>query len=268
MSIIGFPGNASDNGIVSSEEIIPTLTSGKVSSIKNASGSDYKVIETDTTIGHGNSGGPAFNEKGEVIGIATYTVDGSGQGDGVYNYIRDIQDLKALASKSNVEIESDDSETQKEWESGVSLFRQAKYSKAIKHFETVKSLYPQHPTVEGIIATSQDKIAAGEDVKDSPILFIALGLGLSVVVLFVVLFIILRHRKKHKIYRSAVLSGEVKPIVDPNGNPVNFEVDHATVQNYSAPGYGQQTQTSGFNSVSPEISQDVQQNPPQNIQSE
>ena len=69
LSIIGYPGKANSNGVVSDTSATPTLTSGKVSSIKDASGSDKKLIETDTTIGHGNSGGPAINDSGMVVGV-------------------------------------------------------------------------------------------------------------------------------------------------------------------------------------------------------
>ncbi len=48
-----------------------SITRGTVSALKV----DYKgvpVIQTDAAIGHGNSGGPACNENGEVIGISTF----------------------------------------------------------------------------------------------------------------------------------------------------------------------------------------------------
>ena len=79
ITILGYPGNASNNGLVDSTESKVTLTAGKVSAIKNAQGSDKKLVETDTTIGHGNSGGPAIDDQGLVFGLATYTSDGAGQ---------------------------------------------------------------------------------------------------------------------------------------------------------------------------------------------
>ena len=72
--VIGYPGVASpiDLNALSNESLfIPTVTNGHVSAVK----SDYKgtpVIQSDAAITHGNSGGPAFNEAGEVIGIATF----------------------------------------------------------------------------------------------------------------------------------------------------------------------------------------------------
>ena len=78
LTILGFPGTASDNGLVDNKQSKASLTSGKVSSIKDSTGSTKKLIETDATIGHGNSGGPVFSDDGDVVGIATYTIDGSG----------------------------------------------------------------------------------------------------------------------------------------------------------------------------------------------
>ncbi len=49
----------------------PTITRGTISALRM----DYKgvpVIQTDAAITMGNSGGPAVNVKGEVIGISTY----------------------------------------------------------------------------------------------------------------------------------------------------------------------------------------------------
>ena len=68
--VIGYPGVASPIGLAGAEQeslFIPTVTNGHVSAVK----SDYKgmpVIQSDAAMTHGNSGGPAFNEAGEVIG--------------------------------------------------------------------------------------------------------------------------------------------------------------------------------------------------------
>lgn len=84
-----------------------TMTSGYVSALnrkyaaKNDNGTVNKVItllQTDTSVNPGNSGGPLFNMKGEVIGIVSMKISGSqyeGMGfaipiDGVLDMINDI----------------------------------------------------------------------------------------------------------------------------------------------------------------------------------
>ena len=209
--IIGYPGSAGDNGIVESTESKTTLTAGKVSAIKKVSGSASNVIETDTTIGHGNSGGPTFDTSGNVVGIATYTIDGSGDGDGTFNYIRDIKDLKDLAASASITLDSN-SATQKEWEKGINLFYEARYSKAVKSFEKVKTLYPSHPKANELITASKERIAAGQDVKDFPYVIVAAAV-LSVVGIVVMAFAIIRHRKASAVYGNHVASGAMQPMV-------------------------------------------------------
>lgn len=202
LNIIGFPSGASGNGLVEETTSKSTLTTGKVTAIKDVNGSANKLIETDSTIGHGNSGGPAFLDNGEVIGIATYTIDGSGQGDGVFNYIRSISDLNALADKANIKLDTE-SKTQTEWNKGIDSFYKAHYSKAIKSFEATKASYAVHPTADTLIATSKAKIAAGEEVKEFPIIPALVALvGVLIIAIVIVVIIIIRHKKKHNIYKQ------------------------------------------------------------------
>lgn len=237
IGILGYPSNASNNGLVEEEKSKVTLTSGKVSSIKNATGSDKKLIETDTTIGHGNSGGPVLDDSGLVVGIATYTIDGSGTGDGVFNYVRDIKDLKDLAAKSSVTFNTN-SKTQDEWQKGINNFYNAHYSKALKNFDKVKKLYSSHPAVNEFIATSNTKIKEGKDVKDFPVVLVLI-IGLFVVIAGAVIsaIVIIRHKGKHNIYQQQVASGGIQPMVP--GSPPQYA-------NNSSPQPPQAQQTQPF----------------------
>ena len=201
LSIIGYPGAANNNGLVDSTHSLATLTSGKVSSLKKAAGSDNNLIETDATIGHGNSGGPAFNEAGKVVGIATYTIDGSGEGNGTFNYVRDIADFSKLANKSSVSIISE-SETQKQWEEGIELFYQARYSKSLNNFAAVERLYPEHPKASQFISLAQKRIASGEEVKNFPVTLVISGIIISLITIGGIILVIIRHKKKNKVYRE------------------------------------------------------------------
>lgn len=211
ISILGFPGIASSNGIVDSDESVATLTSGKVSSIKNVEGNGKKVIETDTTIGHGNSGGPALDDEGRVIGVATYTLDGGGAGDGTFNYIRDVQDIIDLASNSSISL-ADSSTTQAEWEKGINAFFESRYSKSIKSFTEVKALYPQHPRADEFIASAEEHIKNGEDVRDLPLGLIAAAGVVVLMGIGVTVFVIVRHKKAHNSYAAHVATGAMQPM--------------------------------------------------------
>ena len=208
--ILGYPGEASNNGLVDASISKPTLTAGRVSSIKTVSGSTKKLIETDATIGHGNSGGPVFDDSGSVIGIATYTIDGSGSGNGTYNYIRDIQDLKDLAAENGVSINGI-SQTQAEWNKGIDLFYNAHYSKAVARFEKVQTLYPQHPKASDLIAAADDRISTGQEVKDFPYIIVAIT-TVSLLGIAVSALLILLHHKAHKVYVRQVADGSLEPM--------------------------------------------------------
>ncbi|MFZ3009816.1 MAG: trypsin-like peptidase domain-containing protein [Candidatus Microsaccharimonas sp.] len=228
LSILGYPGNASDNGIVESTTAEATLTTGKVSAKKNASGSDKMLIETDATVGHGNSGGPAFEDDGLVVGIATYSIDASGAGDGTYNYIRDIKDLIDLADESGITLDAN-SQTQALWEQGIDYFYTSHYSKAVKNFEKVQALYPNHSKVAEFIAAAEKRIANGEDIQDFPLIPVIVGGIIVLIGAGVGVFLIVRHRKHHIIYNAGVAQGTVVPAVP--GDPAQ----HVTVTPGSPP---------------------------------
>jgi len=76
--IVGFPGAITEEESISaSSRLDPSETSGHVSGIKDMNGG-FQVIQTDAAINHGNSGGPAVDDRGEVIGLATFSLRDTG----------------------------------------------------------------------------------------------------------------------------------------------------------------------------------------------
>ena len=57
-----------------------TVTTGSISRFLTESGTGRKLIQTDASLGGGNSGGPLFNQYGEVVGIVSAKYSQSSNG--------------------------------------------------------------------------------------------------------------------------------------------------------------------------------------------
>ena len=86
-----------------SKELSSTLTKGIVSalnrSVETESGVSTNLIQTDTAINSGNSGGPLINTKGQVIGINTLKASDGAEGIGFAIPINDVKDKIDSLSK-------------------------------------------------------------------------------------------------------------------------------------------------------------------------
>lgn len=86
-----------------SKELSSTLTKGIVSalnrSVETKTGVSTNLIQTDTAINSGNSGGPLINTKGEVIGINTLKASDGAEGIGFAIPINDVKDKIDSLSK-------------------------------------------------------------------------------------------------------------------------------------------------------------------------
>ncbi len=161
--LVGFPGVVmGSNSLLldTSANAEPTFTKGVVSSFKQAKGNKKNLIQTDASINHGNSGGPALSSSGKVIGIATYGLVPD-QGGGNYNFLRDIADLKDLMVKNKIFEEN--SSTYTSWKDGLNNYWVSYFKYAIDDFEKVTGLYPAHQTVGKYMIEANAKIGSIED---------------------------------------------------------------------------------------------------------
>jgi hypothetical protein len=191
ITVIGYPGIA-DNPAVETNESKATATKGIVSAIREAKGNKKKLVQSDVSIEAGNSGGPAFDSDGKVIGIASLSMQSE---SGTYNYMRDIQDLKDLIAKNNVTLDKN-SDTQKVWEKGLGKFLKAYYSSAIKEFESVLKAYPPHVLAGDYITIAKDKIANGEEQIDPTSLYWLVIPAVVTVSAIILVVFVLRRRKR------------------------------------------------------------------------
>lgn len=200
--IMGFPGNA-DNPLTDNQQTAVTVTDGVVSSIREAAGGHGRLYQSDADASHGNSGGPAIDEQGKVIGLLTYRYVDSDQGDAPASYIRDISDFRDLADDNGVAL-GGSSPTQNEWQDGLELYSHSHYSAALKDFERVRAAYPAQRLVADYISSAKDAIAAGQDVKDVPVDALIIVLVVALMIAGTTSVLIIRHHGMHRVYRTSV----------------------------------------------------------------
>ena len=116
---LGFPG-LSDNDIFnpssrwSTSDI--TVTAGSISRVMTSAGSGVRRVQINVDIGHGNSGGPLVNEKGQALGINShgisqiFGVSESSLDVEFANYAVDISEVIDMLKKNGIDfIDADNS---------------------------------------------------------------------------------------------------------------------------------------------------------------
>ncbi|OGH24053.1 MAG: hypothetical protein A2698_00820 [Candidatus Levybacteria bacterium RIFCSPHIGHO2_01_FULL_42_15] len=137
----------------------PTITRGIISSVKEDV-SGKVVLQTDASIDHGNSGGPAFNSLGQVIGIATFAFESQ---TGNFNFLREISELKELMAKNSIDNKL--GKLTDLWRKGLNSFRHQRFGQTIEYFKKVEALSPNHPTIKELMERSENAIAKGESLE-------------------------------------------------------------------------------------------------------
>ena len=196
--VLGYPVSATlDSNTDQSSTFTATLTSGLVSATKSTS-KGVPVIQTDASVSGGNSGGPAFDENGNVIGdVVSTSIDvTTGTRVNTQTFIIDAKVVHEYLQQANVTP----SESQP-----TTMFKQAldqedqnHYKDALQTLQNLNNTVPGNAFVQDEIQKVQASINQGKDQSGLPIwVYIAIGAGVLVVILLV-LVLVLRGRGKNK----------------------------------------------------------------------
>jgi S1-C subfamily serine protease len=187
--VIGFPAAADEAGTSNPAGVEPTFTSGDISARKTMAGG-WQALQTDADITQGNSGGPAFNEQGQVIGIATFGIPTS-TAAGI-NFLVPMSIADQYLNELN--IKPQESELSKQYIQALSDFHAGKCSTALKEFEQIKELNPGFPDVQNYIDQTAGDNAACKPVTTFPMMYVIIG-GVAVILVIIVAVFALTKKK-------------------------------------------------------------------------
>jgi len=193
--VLGYPAVATFNPVLSKETVSEaTLTRGLVSAKKNMK-DGWEVLQTDASITHGNSGGPVINDKGEVIGLATFVSVDELRKQEVQgmNFMVPTTIVNEFVEKAKIKPAMSDISLA--YEEAMDLFDKARYKKALEEFKVVKEMNPSFPFIDTYLSQTQKNIDKGLDKEPNDMkMYYYIGGG---VVALILLFLLLRRKRKH-----------------------------------------------------------------------
>jgi S1-C subfamily serine protease len=189
--VIGYPGVADMQDLLDEKsQLEASVTDGAISSLKHAT-TGQQILQISAPITHGNSGGPAIDQHGNVVGLATFGNEGEVQG---FNFLVASATLMELVKQANIQPRPSD--TNKAWSSGLEHYWHDEYSAAITDFEQVQMLFPQHSEATTFIRNANQAKKDGKEKKDDGGNGAVIGLVIGGVVLAVLAFVLIKRSKR------------------------------------------------------------------------
>ncbi|MFM7450115.1 MAG: trypsin-like peptidase domain-containing protein [Leptolyngbyaceae cyanobacterium] len=146
---LSYPGAINDSDNKNLPE--PTLTTGAVSARQSG------LIQTEAAVSPGSSGGPLFNEKGEVTGVASFIkVNQAGAAVGGANFFVPVGVLKQFLQEGNVTPKA--STVSQSYARAIDLFENKRYKKALEQFKQIRDINPNFPYIQQKISQTMAEL--------------------------------------------------------------------------------------------------------------
>jgi S1-C subfamily serine protease len=184
--IFGFPASGEFNDQNFSEA---TLTTGLVSAAKFSDDTNFKVYQTDAKISEGSSGGPMFNDKGEVIGLVTFEtgIDARQTGDN-FAFAIPISIANEILAKKNISNSGGD--YAEHLRPALQLINRRECKAAIQELnisKTSNKFFATEQYIQPYLEQCKEIIAAGNSLDSNFAIFISELKNTSTLAWFVIL---------------------------------------------------------------------------------
>ena len=158
--ILGFPGVVLSHELLNSTaKVEASITNGAISSFKQDV-QNQPVIQTDAPAAWGNSGGPAVNAHGDVIGVLTFVSLSPGAEGSIvqgFNFVIPADAVREFLSGTKVDL-ADQSPFNEKWFSGLRKFFADDWTGARDDIKAADLLQPEFPDLRRMLAEAEDKI--------------------------------------------------------------------------------------------------------------
>ncbi len=156
--ILGFPGVVLTHELLNaSAKAEASVTNGAISGFKQDRAGN-PVIQTDAAAALGNSGGPAVDDRGRVVGVLTFVSDraedGAVQG---FNFLIPVQAVREFLAGTPAKADQPGN-FDRAWHEGLQKFFAGNYPAAAKPLTEANRLLPELPDVKRISAENAEGI--------------------------------------------------------------------------------------------------------------
>ena len=177
--IIGFPGVVLSHELLSKSTMVESVvTNGAVSAIQ-VDVSNNPLIQTDASASFGNSGGPAVNSRGSVVGVLTFVSLAPGADGNIvqgFNFV--IPSVAVADFVSGTPVKANGSSKFNDvWFAGLTAFYGEDYNGALRRFEEADKLHPNLPDVRRKLTEAREFVK-NPPPKPFPWFWVAIGVTL------------------------------------------------------------------------------------------
>jgi S1-C subfamily serine protease len=179
INIIGFPGVVASHELLNkSASVEASVNKGTVSGFKEDK-SNNPVIQTDAPAAWGNSGGPAVDDRGLVLGVLTFVSLAPGPEGSIvqgFNFVIPAKAVKSFVEGTPVNLNSS-GKFNPIWYAGLRDFFTEDWKGAVRKFEEADRLQAGLPDVKRMLGEARDKVK-NPPPRPFPWFWVAIGVTL------------------------------------------------------------------------------------------
>ena len=157
--ILGFPGVVLTHELLNaSAKVEASITNGAISGFRQDR-TGQPVTQTDAPVAWGNSGGPAINDSGEVVGVLTFVTPSGEQSALVqgFNFIIPSRAVKEFLHDTEVKLD-EVSPFNRAWHLALAEFFAGNHRRAEAAFVEANRLLPELPDVMRLSRENAERI--------------------------------------------------------------------------------------------------------------